>query len=92
MADLTTTDLAQRLNLSRRQVTELLSSGTIEGRRLSSGAWLADIDSDARYEAGRRRGSGRKLDASTAWAMLWILSGLDADWVTPSTRSAARRT
>lgn len=90
MVDLTATELSQRLQLSRRQVTELLSSGVIDGRQLSSGAWLADSDSVARYEAGHRRGSGRTLDASTAWAMLWMLSGLDADWVTPSTRSRVR--
>ena len=56
MADLTTTELTRRLNLLRRQITGLLSSGAIGGRDLPFGAWLAGSESVARYETGQRRG------------------------------------
>ena len=54
-------------------------------------AWLADPEAVARYEISARRGSGRTLDASTAWGLLWELSGLDADWLSDSTRARVRR-
>ena len=90
MADLTATELASRLGVSRRHAIDLLADGTINGRKLSSGAWLADADSVLRYETSARRGSGRKLDTDTAWGLLWELSGLHADWLTPSTLSRVR--
>ena len=90
MPHLTAVRLAQRLSVTRRHATELLASGAIEGRQISSGTWLADSDSVARYETTARRGKGRTLDPATAWGMLWMLSGLEADWLTPSTRSRIR--
>lgn len=38
-----------------------------------------------------RRGSGRALDAATAWGLLWELSGLEAGWLSPRTRARVRR-
>lgn len=90
MAELTTSDLGARLNITRRHALDLLATGTIDGRQLSSGAWLADSDSVARYESAKRRGKGRKLDVDTAWGLLWELSGLDAHWLAPRTRSRVR--
>lgn len=90
MADLTASELAERLNVSRRHATDLLTQGVITGRRLSSGMWLANSDSVLRYESGARRGKGRRLDAATAWGVLWELSGLHADWLTASSRSRVR--
>lgn len=87
MSDLTTKELAHRLGVSRRHAVELVSSRVIVGRQLASGAWLVDSDTVARYEVEIRRGRGRRLDTATAWGLLWILSGLDAPWLTPSTRS-----
>jgi len=90
MTDLTATELATRLGVSKRRATDLLATNAIAGRRLSSGAWLADSDSVAHYESAARRGKGRKLDADTAWGLLWELSGRDAEWLTPSTLSRVR--
>ena len=59
MSDLTATELASRLSVSRRHAVDLLADGAITGRKLSSGAWLADADSVLRYEASARRGGGR---------------------------------
>jgi hypothetical protein len=91
VTDLTATELASRLGISRRHAIDLLAEGAIDGHKLSSGAWLADADSVLRYETSARRGGGRKLDTGTAWGLLWELSGLHAAWLTPSTLSRVRR-
>lgn len=90
MAELTAVELAARLGISRRHAINLLADAVITGRQLPSGAWLADLDSTLRYEVGAHRGSGRTLKASSAWGLLWELSGLTASWLTPSTRSRVR--
>lgn len=90
MNDLTTSELAARLGITRRHATELVGSGAVDGRQLSSGQWLASADSVVRYESRARRGKGRKLDTATAWGLLWELSGLEVTWLTPSTRSRVR--
>ncbi len=90
MVDLTLAQLASRLRVTHRRASDLVASGAVTGRQLSSGAWLVDSDSVARYEL-RRRGAGRKLDSGTAWAVLWELSGLRAGWLSESTRARVRR-
>lgn len=90
MADMTAPEVAQRLGYTRRHVVELLNTGVLGGRRLASGAWIVDSDVVLRHEAAARRGKGRTLAVATAWGLLWELSGLGADWLTPSTRSRVR--
>lgn len=91
MVELSAVELAKRLDVTRRHAIGLLASNAISGRQLPSGAWLADSDSVARYEASaRRRGSGRKLASDNAWALLWMLSGLDPSWASPVVRSRIR--
>lgn len=91
MVDLTATQLAERLGVTTRRARDLLRSDEITGRQLANGTWLADSDSVTRYEVSARRGSGRTLDPATAWGLLWELSGLDADWLSISTRARVRR-
>jgi hypothetical protein len=91
MSDLTATELAGRLGLTRRRVVELLSSGDISGRRLANGIWIADADAVARYEILGNRGSGRTLDDDTAWGLLWELSALAPKWLGARTRSRVRQ-
>lgn len=91
MADMTATELAKRLGVTRRRATDLLASGAVAGRQVANGMWLADADSVSRYEYAARRGRGRALDTATAWGLLWELSGVDPDWLTPATRSRMRR-
>ena len=91
MTELTATQLSERLGVTRRRALDLLRSETIAGRQLANGTWLADGGAVARYEVSALRGSGRTLDSSTAWGLLWELSGLDVDWLTPSTRARVRR-
>jgi len=91
MTELTASELANRLGVTRQRALGLLGSGVIAGRRLASGAWLADSDAVARYEVTARQGSGRSLDRSTAWGLLWELSGLRADWLGETTHARVRR-
>lgn len=91
MTDLTATQLAGRLGITRRRALELLRTDRITGRQLVNGTWLADSDAVARYELSANRGSGRTLDTATAWGLLWELSGLDADWLSASTRARVFR-
>lgn len=91
MSDLTATELAGRLGVTRRRAVDLLGSGEIAGRQLANGTWLADSDAVARYEVLGDRGSGRTLDRDTAWGLLWELSGLDADWLSSRTRARVRQ-
>lgn len=91
MVDLTVTQLAERLRVTTRRARDLLHSEEITGHQLANGMWLANSDAVARYEVSASRGSGRTLDAATAWGLLWELSGLDAEWLSTSTRARARR-
>jgi len=91
MVDLTATQLAERLGVTTRRARDLLRTGEITGHQLANGTWLADSDAVARYEVSASRGSGRTLDAATAWGLLWELSGLDAGWLSASTRARVRR-
>ncbi|MDP9027867.1 MAG: hypothetical protein M3N46_10015 [Actinomycetota bacterium] len=88
--ELTITDTAERLGITRRAVTYLLDDSSITGRRLSNGTWLLDADSVSRWEHIGQRGKGRPLNTATAWAILWELSGLDAEWLERTTRFRLR--
>ncbi|MFF0911512.1 hypothetical protein ACFWZW_12540 [Microbacterium enclense] len=90
MVELTATELATRLGVSRRHAIDLLASGAIAGRKLSSGAWLAHSDSVLQYETAAQRGSGGRMSAATAWGLLWELSDMDATWLSPSTLRRVR--
>lgn len=91
MTDLTATQLAERLGVTKRRALDLLRTEVILGRQLVNGTWLADSDAVARYEVSATRGSGRTLDAATAWGLLWELSGLEAEWLSASTCARVRR-
>ncbi len=88
--DMTVTEVAERLGITRRAVTYLLDDGSITGRRLTSGTWIIDADAVSRWEYIGQRGKGRPLNTSTAWAVLWELSGLDAEWLERTTRFRLR--
>ncbi len=88
--DETVTEAAERLGITRRAVTYLLDDGSLTGRRLINGTWLVDADSVSRWEQIGQRGKGRPLNTATAWAVLWELSGLDAEWLERTTRFRLR--
>lgn len=88
--DMTVTEVAERLGITRRAVTYLLDDGSITGRRLTGGTWIVDADSVNRWEQIGQRGQGRPLSTNTAWAVLWELSGLEAEWLERTTRFRLR--
>jgi hypothetical protein len=90
MSELTVSELADRLGVTHRRARDVVSSGAIASRRLANGMWLADADSVTRYEIAAVRGRGRRLTAATAWGVLWELSGLDVDWLSPRTHARLR--
>jgi hypothetical protein len=91
MVELTVSEAAARLGVTVQRVRDLLTGGEILGRRLANRMWLVDGRSLSRYEVSARRGRGRQLDAASAWGLLWELSDLSADWLTPSTLARQRR-
>jgi len=88
--ELSTSEVAARLEISDRHAGELMRTGAITGRRLPSGAWLTTVDAVERYQARHRRGRGRRLNPSTAWGVLWELSGLGGPWLPRATRTRVR--
>ena len=83
----TTDAAAERLGVSQRQVQRLIASGELPAHRTAGDAWL--VDALALNALARGRPSrGRPWTQETAWAALWQLSGLDANW--PAPRAAAR--
>lgn len=91
MADMTASELADRLGVTVRRARDLLAVGEIAGRQLANRTWLADSDSVIRYQTAVRPGSGRQLGIPAGWALLWELSGLEVDWLARSTRARVRR-
>jgi len=84
-------EVAETLQISRRQAGVLMRSGAIAARRLPSGAWITTAEAVERYRAHYRHGSGRQLNPATAWGVLWELSGRAASWLPRSTRSRVHR-
>jgi excisionase family DNA binding protein len=70
---LTTTEAAQRLGLSEREVSRLAWSGALTATKRGS-VWWIDADAVAR-RARERPATGRPLSPATAWAVLLLASG-----------------
>jgi len=87
MTEMTTATAAERLGVSQRQVQRLIASGELPAARTAGDAWVVDaIVLNALTRTRPER--GRPWSPATAWAALWQLSGIDADWLD---RRSARR-
>lgn len=86
--DIAVKDAAQRLGVSESRVRQLLVAGDLNGRRIGR-AWLVDGDDVARLR-GQRRRSGRPVGPKRAWAIVDLLSGGRAPWLSYSERSQVR--
>jgi excisionase family DNA binding protein len=87
MTGMTTATAADRLGVSQRQVERLIASGDLPASRTAGDAWV--VDALALHALARTRPArGRPWSAGTAWAALWHLSGLEAEWLD---RRSARR-
>jgi excisionase family DNA binding protein len=68
------------LGVSRHQAIELIHNGSLSAMRTAGGVFLISAKSLEGLKV-IRRGNGRPLKQETAWAALWVLSGLDAPWL-----------
>ena len=73
-------DAAAILNVSTTRVIQLIYSGELNAQRTVNDAYLIDAKTLQEYKQ-IRAGNGRPWKAETAWAALWILSGVEADWL-----------
>ncbi len=89
--EITAFEVATMLAVSERHAEALLKDKLIAGRQLRSGLWLTSKASVERYLATAQRGTGRALGASTAWGLLWELSGRTPTWLPVSTLARVRQ-
>jgi len=86
--DIAVREAAERLGVSEARIRQLLVAGDLSGRRIGR-AWLVDGDDVARMQ-GQQRRPGRPVGPKRAWAILDILSGGSAPWLSYSERSQVR--
>jgi len=86
--DIAVKEAAQRLGVSESRIRQLLVAGDLNGRRIGR-AWLVDSNDVARLQ-GQRRRSGRPVGPKRAWAIVDLLSGGRATWLSYSERSQVR--
>lgn len=68
-----TSRVAKELQLSRRRVTELVRSGSLDAT-LIAGRWVVDASEVAKYRV-LHRVNGRPWDSDIAWEMISALNG-----------------
>lgn len=80
MTDMSTAEAARRLGVSRREVQRLVRAGDLAATRTVGDAYLIDpLAANARARADVER--GRPWSPEVAWGALWILSGLETQWL-----------
>ncbi|HWJ09754.1 MAG TPA: helix-turn-helix domain-containing protein [Nocardioides sp.] len=82
-------EASRRLGVNDSRVRQLLRAGDLRGRRLGS-SWLIPAEEVARLERSGRR-PGRPPAPKRAWAVLDLLDGGRAAWLSDSARSQVRR-
>ena len=82
-------EASRRLGVNDSRARQLLRAGDLRGRRVGN-SWLVLAEDVARLERGRRR-PGRPLAPKRAWAVLDLLDGCQASWLSASARSQVRR-
>lgn len=82
-------EASRRLGVNDSRVRQLLRAGDLRGRRLGN-SWLIEPGDVERLQRHVRR-SGRPLAPKRAWAVLELLDGGAARWLSDSARSQVRR-
>ena len=82
-------EASRRLGVNDSRVRQLLRAGDLRGRRLGN-SWLVSSEDLARLEHQARPG-GRPLAPKRAWAVIDLLDGGRAPWLSDSARSQVRR-
>lgn len=89
MDELTTSEAAELLQVSRKEVQRLARNGALGTARTFGRAVAVDAVS-AQRRLNRRPGRGRPWDPATAWGAIDLLQGGDASWMGTSQRSRLR--
>ena len=76
---LTSSQAAAELGVSSHQIAMLVKNGEVNALRPGR-SLLIDPYSLRQYKL-MRRGKGRPLSPDVAWGALWVLSGLEASWL-----------
>lgn len=76
---LSSAQAAEELGVTRHQIAMLARNDEINATMVS-GVLLIDPFSLRQYKQ-LKRGNGRPISPDVAWAMLWMLSGLEAPWL-----------
>jgi excisionase family DNA binding protein len=87
--DVGVSEAAQRLSLDPSRVRRLIRSGGLHGRQVGR-QWLIPAEDLARFSSQRSR-PGRPLAPARAWALLDLLEGGKALWLSPVARSQVRQ-
>ncbi|WP_408895575.1 helix-turn-helix domain-containing protein [Nocardioides sp. R1-1] len=82
-------EASRRLGVNDSRVRQLLRAGELRGRRVGN-SWAIPAEDVARLQRRGRR-PGRPLAAKRAWAVLDLLEGGPAAWLSDSARSQVRR-
>ena len=89
MDELTTSQAAELLRVSRKEVQRLARNGAL-GTAGSFGRAVAVDAVSAQRRLNRRPGRGRPWDPATAWGAIDLLQDGDANWMGTSQRSRLR--
>lgn len=81
-------EASRRLGINDSRVRQLLRAGDLRGRHVGN-SWLILAEDVARLERSSRR-PGRPLAPKRAWAMIDLLEGGGARWLSDSARSQVR--
>lgn len=87
--DLSVREAAERLGVDDSRVRQLIAADLLGARRLGR-AWLVSAD-DVNRLARHRSSPGRPLAPARAWALLDLLDGGSAAWLSPVARSQVRK-
>jgi excisionase family DNA binding protein len=71
---------AQLLGVTNHEIARLVRDGELSAVRAAGKALLLKAG-DIHLHAAISQGRGRPLSVTNAWAALWLLSGLDVDWL-----------
>lgn len=87
MDEMSTQEAAKRLGVSQRQIQRLVASHALRGEWTAGRTLLVDaLDVNARKHSVEQT-RGRPWSSDVAWGALWMLSGLEAFWLTATQRS-----
>ncbi|MGP3982113.1 helix-turn-helix domain-containing protein [Streptomyces sp. KR80] len=85
--ELSVSEVAERLGVSRQRVLALIHSGKLPAR-LIGGRWVVESADADELRGGRR--TGRPMAGRIAWGLLDLLDGGRAPWLTATERSRLR--